>query len=110
MAEEIEIQTVDEVKRIDYMKATNDTLSSTMNEQSAHLETIAESLDNIATTIDASNDFSEIIESIDNIDTTVMENQTQNILQSVSNQQQQIDNMQTDIQEIKQLLNQLIEK
>lgn len=110
MAEEIEIQTVDEVKRIDYMKATNDTLSTTIDEQSVHLENISNSLDDINNAINASNNISEVIESIDNIDMTVVESQTQDTLELVNNQQQQIDTMQSDIQEIKQLLNQLIEK
>lgn len=110
MIEEIEVQTTDEVKRIDYMKATNETLNSTIDEQTAHLENISASLDDINNAINAPTDLTDVINSIDNIDTTVVENQTQNILQTVSNQQQQIDNIQSDVQEIKELLTQLINK
>ena len=110
MAEEIEIQTVDEVRRIDYMRATNETLNNTIDAQTTHLENISESLDNITTYIDESNDLSEVIESIDSIDTTVVENQTEDILKIVNKQQQQINGIQSDMQEIKDLLNQLIEK
>lgn len=114
MAEEIEIQTVDDVKTIDYMRETNNKINAQIEEQIGNITDISDTLDAVHNTlqsIDISNtvDLSEVTESINNIDTTVVEAQTQDILTIVNNQQTQINNMQSDIQEIKQLLKQLNE-
>ncbi|MBO5476306.1 MAG: hypothetical protein J6A15_00945 [Clostridia bacterium] len=114
MAEEIEIQTVDDVKTIDYMRETNNKINAQIEEQIGNITDISDTLDAVNNTlqsIDISNtvDLSEVTESINSIDTTVVEAQTQDILTIVNNQQTQIDSMQSDIQEIKQLLKQLNE-
>lgn len=116
MAEEIEIQTVDDVKTIDYMRDTNNKINTQIEEQIGNITDISDTLDAVHNTlqsIDISTnntvDLSEITESINSIDTTVVEAQTQDILTIVNNQQTQINNMQSDIQEIKQLLKQLKE-
>ncbi len=117
MGEEIQIQTVDEVKTIDYMKNTNDLVNTQIEQQNNNLSEVANTLDTISNTLDSidfsntdSVSLSEVTESINNIDTTIVEAQTQDILSIVNSQQEQIDTIQSDIQEIKQLLNQLLKQ
>ena len=88
-----------------------------LEQQNNNLSEVANTLDTISNTLDSidfsntdSVSLSEVTESINNIDTTIFEAQTQDILSIVNSQQEQIDTIQSDIQEIKQLLNQLLKQ
>lgn len=115
MVEEIEIQTVNDVKTIDYMRTTNDIINTTIEEQTTQTEIISEQLDNIQSSINnievtSDVDLNEVVDKIDNIDTTVIEAQAQDILSVVNQQQEQIDNMRETINNINDKLNQILEK
>lgn len=112
MAEEIEIQTVDDVRNIDYMRANNQFVKDVITEQMNQVDTISETLDNIQSNINAQSeiDLSEVTDLIADIDTTVVEVQTQDILSTVNEQQTQINNMQESIDEINDKLNKILEK
>ena len=99
------------------MKNTNDLVNTQIEQQNNNLSEVANTLDTISNTLDSidfsntdSVSLSEVTESINNIDTTIVEAQTQDILSIVNSQQEQIDTIQSDIQEIKQLLNQLLKQ
>ena len=93
MAQEIEIQTNEDVKVIDYRKETNEIINDKLNQNeeiSTQLDTIQTSIDNI----DSGNvDLSEVTDMIENIDTTIVEVQTQDILTIVNQQQEQINDI-----------------
>ena len=115
MVEEIEIQTANDVKTIDYMKTTNNMINQTIEEQTTQTEMISEQLDNIQSSINnievsSDIDLTEVVDKIDNIDTTIVEAQTQDILSVVNQQQERIDSMGESINEINNKLNQLLEK
>ena len=112
MAQEIQIQTVDEVKTIDYMKNTNQIINNQIEEQAQNINDLSDTLDVMNDTLSSmvvsdNVDLSELTESINSIDTTVVEAQTQDILTIVNNQQTQINSIKEDVQEIKQLIKQL---
>ena len=99
------------------MKNTNDLVNTQIEQQNNNLSEVANTLDTISNTLDSidfsntdSVSLSEVTESINNIDTTIVEAQTQDILSIVNSQQEQIDTIQSDTQEIKQLLNQLLKQ
>lgn len=117
MAEEIQIQTIDEVKNIDYMKATNEKINEQINEQINGIESLADTLDNVNSTLNLISDATintniptDIIDTIDNIDTTVIEAQTQDILATMNAQQEQINNIESNINELNDKINQVLEK
>lgn len=119
MAEEIQIQTVDEVKNIDYMRTTNEIINNQINNQINNLEALSDTLDNVNNTLNLINEsttetapanLTAITESIDNIDTTVIEAQTQDILSTINTQQQQIDNIESSLDAINNKINQILEK
>ena len=106
MAQEIQIQTVDEVKTIDYMKNTNQIINNQIEEQAQNINDLSDTLevmnDTLSSMVVSDNvDLSELTESINSIDTTVVEAQTQDILTIVNNQQTQINSIKEDVQEIK---------
>ena len=119
MAEEIQIQTVDEVKNIDYMKNTNEVINNQINEQIDGLSALSDTLDSVNTTLnlisdntintDTSTNLSEVVESIDNIDTTIIEAQTQDILSIINNQQEQINNIESSVNEINEKINEILD-
>lgn len=113
MAEEIEIQTVSDVKNIDYMRNNNQMIEQALTEQSNQTDAISEALVNIQNSIDNTQsqvDLSEVTTAIENIDTTVVEVQTQDILSIVGEQQNKIDSMQESMDEINDKLNRLLNK
>lgn len=112
MTEEIEIQTVNDVRNIDYMRANNEFVEQTITEQMNQTNAISETLNTIQDTITNQTqvDLSEVTDMIENIDTTVVEMQTQDILDTISKQQNQIDEMQSSIDDIHDKLNQILEK
>lgn len=103
MAEEVIIQTADEVSVVDYKRNINDAIDSQAEEIQNNMDTIAEQLDTIidntnnnsvnGTPIQTNVDLSEVTDLIENIDTTLVEANTQDILVQLNNQQEQIDDI-----------------
>lgn len=106
MAEEVIIQTADDVATIDYMMKTNDMINQQRNEMQTNIDMISEQLDviidntnNNTSSISSENtvtediDLSEVTDLIENIDTTLVEANTQDILIKLNNQQEQINNI-----------------
>ena len=103
MAEEVIIQTADEVSVVDYKRNINDAIDSQAEEIQNNMDTIAEQLDTIidntnnnsvnGTPIQTDVDLSEVTDLIENIDTTLVEANTQDILVQLNNQQEQIDDI-----------------
>ena len=112
MAEEIEIQTVDDVRNIDYMRMNNEFVEEVVTEQINQANAISETLTDIQSSINAQTevDLSEVTNLIADIDTTVVEVQTQDILSTVNEQQRKIESMQESIDEINDKLNKILEK
>lgn len=112
MTEEIEIQTVADVRNIDYMRANNQFVEQVITEQINQTDTISETLTNIQGTLEEQSqvDLSEVTNLIENIDTTIVEVQTQDILTTVNEQQEKINNMQESIDDINDKLNQILDK
>lgn len=115
MEEEIQMQSAEEVKNIDYMKATNEAINVQIEEQMDNINALSDTLDDINNTVNfiaettapTTIDVSEIV---DSIDTTIVEAQTQDILTLIDNQQRQIDNIESTVNEINEKLNELIDK
>lgn len=109
MAEEFEIQTVADVKTIDYMRVNNDIIEQATNQS----DMISEALIDIKDTIKENQnqvDLSEVTDLIENIDTTVVEVQTQDILNTINEQQNEINEIKESINEMNDKLNQIISK
>lgn len=118
MTEEIEVQTVGEVKNIDYMRTTTEQLNNTITQQTNNIDTISNQLDtivgavqNMPTASTSTNvDLSEITDLVENIDTTIIEVQTYDILNMINSQQAQIDNIENTISVIDDKLTQILKK
>lgn len=112
MAEEIEIQTVADVKTIDYMRNNNTIIEQTITEQANQVSNISDALTNIQDSLDSQTqvDLSEVTELIENIDNTVVEVQTQDILNIVNNQQAEINSIKENVNDINDKLDQILSK
>ena len=116
MGEEIELQTMDDVKTIDFMRTTTQAINDTIGTQADVISNISDNLDVITeaviTTPTVSSDINltEVNEKLDNLDTTIVETQTQDILSLVNNQQEQINNIQNDIISINDKLDAILNK
>jgi phosphoglycerate-specific signal transduction histidine kinase len=116
MAEEIELQTMNDVRTIDYMRTTNQAIDETISTQSEIINNISDNLDTITEavisnpTVSTDIDLSEVHEKLDNIDTSVVETQTQDILSIVNNQQEQINDIKNDITSINDKLDAILNK
>lgn len=111
MAEEIQIQTVDEVKNIDYMKATNEVITAQVEEQLGSINDMSNTLESVNDSLNFIIETGAVSSNnIVDVDTTVIESQIQDALISINNQQEQINNIESTINEINNKLNQLINK
>ena len=112
MGEEIKIQTVADVKTIDYMRNNNALIEQTITEQTNQVKNISDTLTDIQDTLDNQSqvDLSEVTELIENIDNTVVEVQTQDILTVVNNQQTEINDIKSNVDEINNKLDQILDK
>jgi len=116
MGEEIELQTMDDVKTIDFMRTTTQAINDTIGTQSDIINNISDNLDVIteavitAPTVSSDISLTEVNEKLDNLDTTVVETQTQDILSLVNSQQEQINNIQNDIISINEKLDAILDK
>ena len=107
MEEEIEVQTLVEVQQIDNRREIADTLNNQIQEQNNNMETITQQLDTISSSIDNINtdiDLTEVTDKIDELDTTMITTQNQDILETLANQQNQINTIEEKIELILQKL------
>ena len=107
MEEEIEVQTITEVRQIDSRKEIMDTLDNQIKEQTVNMETITQQLDDISTNIDNIStdvDLTEVTDKIDELDTTIITTQNQDILETLATQQNQINTIEEKIELILQKL------
>lgn len=97
--EEIIVQTIDEVANIDFAKETNNLINNQTNDLQGSIDSVSTQLENIENAILDSNivsndtasvDLSEVTTLIEDIDTTVIEAKTQDVLNLVFQQQEQI--------------------
>lgn len=116
MAEEVILQTMDDVKNIDFMRTTTQKIDDTIGTQADVINNISDNLDVIAEVV-ASNpdisttvDLSEVNEKLDTIDTSIVETQTQDILSIVNDQQEQINDIKENINSINDKLDTILEK
>lgn len=101
--EEIIVQTADEVNIIDYMKDTNNVINNELQTAQENMEIITEQLSYIQDNITTPTSIEPT-----NIDTGVIEVHTQNILSTVNQQQEQIDNIEEKLDLILNRLNEMI--
>lgn len=109
MVEEIiEVQTYEEVQQIDNRREIANVLDNQITEQTNVMETINDQLINISSTIsDIQNpevDLTEVTDKLDELDTTMITTQNQDILETLNNQQEQINTIEEKIELILQKL------
>lgn len=101
MEEEIEIQTLAEVQQIDSRREILNTLNNQVEEQTNNMEIITQQLNDISSNIDSIStdvDLSEVTNKIDELDTTMITTQNQDILETLANQQNQINTIEEKIE------------
>lgn len=106
MEEEIEIQDITEVQQIDSRREMAEALDNQIKEQTNNLDIISQQLDYISSTVDNITpdvDLTEVTDKIDELDTNIITTQNQDILETLNNQQIQINS-------IEEKLNTILEK
>ena len=106
MEEEIEIQDIIEVQQIDSRREMAEALDNQIKEQTNNLDIISQQLDYISSTVDNITpdvDLTEVTDKIDELDTNIITTQNQDILETLNNQQIQINS-------IEEKLNTILEK
>ena len=107
--EEIIVQTIDEVANIDFAKVTNNLINNQTNDLQGSIDSVSTQLENIENAILDSNimpnntasvDLSEVTTLIEDIDTTVVEAITQDVLNLVFQQQEQINRIEEKLDTI----------
>ena len=104
MAEEIIVQTIDEVNNIDHAKETINLINNQQEEIQNNMDTISEQLSNIQDNIininsdgNEINNLSTVTTLLEDIDTTIVESQNQDILDILDKQQKQINTIEEKI-------------
>lgn len=97
--EYIEVQNYAEVQQIDNRKEIKDAVNNQIVEQTNNIENINNHLESISNTLESTSiggnlNLTEITDKIDEIDTTIITAQTGDILLTVQQQQEQIENLQ----------------
>lgn len=99
--EQIEIQTYAEVQQIDNARQTNQLLENQKEVHNENMDIISNQLNNISNTLDnvqlSDIDLTEVTDKIDEIDTTIISTQNQDILETLSNQQDQINSIEEKV-------------
>ena len=99
--EEIEIQTLEEVQQIDHRREISDLVDNKLSETNENMSVISSQLNNITSTIDNINvdnvNVDEITNKLDEFDTTMITTQNQDILETLNNQQTQINSIEEKI-------------
>lgn len=107
--EEVIVQTIDEVANIDFVKETNNLIDNQTNDLQDSIDSVSTQLENIENAIldnniisdaTASVDLSEVTTLIEDIDTTVVEAKTQDILNLLFQQQEQINRIEEKLDTI----------
>lgn len=102
--EEIEIQTLEEVQQIDHRREISDLVDNKLSETNENMSVISSQLNNITSTIDNINvdnvNVDEITNKLDEFDTTMITTQNQDILETLNNQQTQINSIEEKINTI----------
>lgn len=105
--EEVIVQTIDEVANIDFAKETNNLINNQTNDLQGSIDSVSTQLENIENAIldnnitpTASVDLSEVTTLIEDIDTTVIEAKTQDVLNLVFQQQEQINRIEEKLDTI----------
>lgn len=111
MEEQIEIQTHDEVQQIDNRRIINDTLNTQIQEQTNNMEIINQQLENISLAINdvqpQTVSLEEVTNKIDELDTNMITVQNQDILETLANQQNQINSIEEKINIILQKIDEM---
>ena len=112
MVEEfIEIQTAAEVHQIDEKRQLAETLDNQVVKQASNMKAINNQLSSISTTIDniqvGEVDFTEVTDKLDELDTTMITTQNQDILETLGNQQNQINTIEEKVNIILQKLDEM---
>lgn len=116
MAEEVILQTMDDVKNIDFMRTTTQKIDNTIGAQADIINNISDNLDVITEVVTSTPststniDLSEVNEKLDTIDTSIVETQTQDILSIVNDQQEQINDIKENINSINDKLDAILNK
>ena len=111
--EYIEVQNFNQVQDIDSRRNTNNIISNQIETQVAGIESINNQLDEIVTAVNDAQfsttdiDLTEVNDKLDNIDTTIITTQTQDILEIVNNQQEQINTIESKIDMILQKIDEM---
>lgn len=112
MVEEIiEIQTATEVHQIDERRQMAKTINNQVAEQTNTMEVINDQLSSISTTIDNMQvgdvDLTEVTDKLDELDTTMITTQNQDILETLANQQSQINGIEEKVNIILQKIDEM---
>ena len=112
MVEEIiEIQTATEVHQIDERRQMAKAINNQVAEQTNTMEVINDQLSSISTTIDNMQvgdvDLTEVTDRLDELDTTMITTQNQDILETLANQQSQINGIEEKVNIILQKINEM---
>lgn len=109
--ETIEIQTVDEVHQIDERRQMSEIIDNQAEEHNNNLSNINDQLIAISDTIDniqvGDVDLSEVTDKIDELDTTMITTQNQDILETLSAQQNQINSIEDKIDNILKVIKEM---
>lgn len=105
MVEEIiEIQTATEVHQIDERRQMAETINNQVAKQINTMEVINDQLSSISTNIDniqiSDVDLTEVTDKLDELDTTMITTQNQDILETLANQQNQINTIEEKVDSI----------
>lgn len=107
----IEVQTYAEVQQIDSRKEMANVLNNQVSTQTDAMNTINDQLESISSTIDdiqiGDLDLTEVTDKLDEIDTTMITTQNQDIIETLNEQQSQINSIENKINTILDKLNEM---
>lgn len=102
--ETIEVQTLAEVQQIDNRREIQNTLDNQISEQTNVINTINNQLESISTNIDniqvSDIDLTDVTDKIDNLDTEMITTQNQDIIETLSEQQNKINSIEEKLNTI----------
>lgn len=113
--EYIEIQDYTEVQQIDNRKEIKEMVNNQIIEQTSNIENINNHLENISSALDNTSmtgniDLTEVTDKIDEIDTTIITAQTGDILLTVQEQREEIENLKKQNNTLEEKLDLILNK
>lgn len=113
--EYIEIQDYTEVQQIDNRKEIKEMVNDQIIEQTSNIENINNHLENISSALDNTSitgniDLTEVTDKIDEIDTTIITAQTGDILLTVQEQKEEIENLKKQNNTLEEKLDLILNK